>query len=119
MNIMTSTIYGLLRNPECPISVIRDALQEQGVSVAKISIIVGSTGEYSDYNTWLVAAYLLKEHADVAAEKLNAWCMEHGFHNGIADYSERRSLKPPGDPQFSCDYNGTKYTVEEVDLRCE
>lgn len=123
---------------------LRDALLEMGLprlaerfgADAKIYVVVGYSGEYSDRQDWDVRAYHSKAKADALCEKLNQWLRERGALQELVPnprfpdrpehrYREdakfnkgwdRHDSKPPDDPQFHCDYTGTYYVVEEVRL---
>ncbi len=119
--MLSGTITALLRNPETPDHMLRDALQEEGWDVAKVYVVVGETDEYSDRQTWTVAAYLAEEQAETEAARLNMWCRENHVHITNRAYAlrsrNRTDQKPSGDPGFQCDYTGTEYTVDAVELR--
>jgi hypothetical protein len=83
----------------------------------KIYLVYGSTGEYSDYSQWNVKSFKDKAQAEQLVEKLNNWCKENGVHlDKMTNRHERWNLKCPYDKYFHCDYTGTIYGLEEVDL---
>lgn len=116
------TINALLRNPDVPMEVIRDAILEYGdPNVAKVYIVCGNTGTYSGFRIWDVAAFLLEEHAQKFCDELNAWCKSKGVDQGSEgriSHSLRR-LTNPLDPNYGCDSNGVRYGVSELPLRVE
>lgn len=112
----------MLNNPDTPNFAIKDALEERGINVAEVYIVVGQTGEYSRYRGWYIAAYLDNDTAIQCRDKLNTWCKE----NNCADNQygnwhylsevERHKICPL-DPSFNSDYNGTLYTVISIELK--
>jgi hypothetical protein len=84
----------------------------------KIYLVYGSTGEYSGHTLWNIQACSSKEQAQELVEKLNNWCKENGVYQDKVDSSryDRWNLKCPYDKYFRCDYTGTSYGLEEVDL---
>lgn len=76
-------------------------------------IVVGSTGEYSDFICWNVCAYTSKSKAEDHAEKADQW--ERGLEKarmeaGISRW-EISKEDNPYDPGGRRDYTGTFYTV--------
>ena len=76
-----------------------------------IYLVVGQTGEYSDYQEWNVRAFHDKVSAQALCGNLNEWCREKNLHEANKDWSR---ITCPLDPHFQCDYSGTKYIVAEV-----
>lgn len=80
----------------------------------KVYIVMGSTGEYSDHQEWLVAAYFDKEKGKEHVEKAGARARE------IERQRESRYSIPQGineyDPYMLMYYTGTFYNLAEVDL---
>lgn len=102
-----------------------------------IYLVRGHTGEFSDKREWTVAAYaehtLATEHARLANLDAERWekatNQEELWASHEADnekctcdhcWNGDLSLAPPDfskyDPQLRVRYNGTDYTVEEVEL---
>jgi hypothetical protein len=82
-----------------------------------VFVVFGSTGEYSDHQYWTVAAYDDLNKANSHAEQANAWCFENEVSEDTYSYKnweEREALENPWDENFTCDYTGTWYTVQEV-----
>jgi hypothetical protein len=86
--------------------------------MAKIFIVRGTTGEYSDQRSWLVAAYrdetLANIHADTAAAKARAHekkTERYSHDDGLAE------AMGAWDPDAKMDYAGTDYHVLPVTLR--
>ena len=73
----------------------------------KIYVVVGSTGEYSDYRVWSVAAYKDEAMARKHAEEAKTWYLESNDH------------KNPFDPDMIESYVGTDWTVQGIDWRDE
>lgn len=92
-----------------------DALTRGGCSPAACSavwVVVGETGEYSDYSEWNVAAFTDERQAEAfkdacqrEAEKVN------GKHCEI-----RNGFRHAYDTQFHCEYSGTSYRVDMVQV---
>ncbi len=84
------------------------------MSIDRVYLVVGSTGEYSDHTQWNVAAYTDKEQADLHAAAANE--AVKGAED--MDWEERQLLKEQAtlDAVMSISYTGTEYSVEEVPL---
>jgi hypothetical protein len=89
----------------------------------KIYIIVGSTGEHSDYSEWIVKAFLNKNEANEFLLLLNDYSMnlltQLNFiaENNTSKYWEFiRNAKIDLDPNFKMDYTGTTYNIVETEL---
>ena len=81
----------------------------------KVYIVCGTTGEYSDRSEWIVAAYAreadAKEHVLRAKEYADAWLKSYqDKYIGVA-------VKSPLDSRFRCDYIGTDYWYEELEVK--
>ena len=75
--------------------------------------MVGETGEYSDYSEWNVVAFT----SEALASQFRDMCqVEADKVNGSDDYRLRHGFKHAYDTQFYCDYTGTKYRVEMVEV---
>jgi len=78
IGVLSDTLLALMRNPETPDGIIQDAIRdERGENVAKVYIVFGSKGEYSDYREWGVAAFLVEDHAMQFVVKINQWKKEN------------------------------------------
>ena len=83
--------------------------------MTKLFVVIGCTGEYSGFDEWVVCAYSdeahARQHAEAAQVQMSEWQATHG----------RYEDPPKGwnkyDPVGYCDYTGTTYTVQEVELR--
>jgi hypothetical protein len=109
---LSQDVVDLLRNPESPDGLVRDALLDMGWDVAKVYVVCGFTGEYSDQSSWTVAAFLTEGQAVAFCDRLNDWCKTHGLHRDAyrIDYEAREEAREagnPDDPHFRCDYTGT------------
>ncbi len=86
---------------------------------AKVYIVIGDTGEYSDRTEWPVIAYMDENKAVAHVARLDTWLVENKVsrnHGDVLSYEERDNLKTPDDPHFSSDYTGTRYCVMAVDI---
>jgi len=74
----------------------------------KIYVVIGDTGEYDDFSTWIVKAYFSKALADSHALQAQT----------AADKLQRNNYEPvnPYDPFMKLDYNGAHYRVQEIDF---
>lgn len=111
----------------------------------KVYVVEGETGQYSDHSSWLLPrVFLDREMADAVVKEIldevarveshgqvNWWSMREADIEGN-DASEHvvtveQQVQPFEtvriehklmrlDPGFSCDYNGVKYTVHELEL---
>ena len=83
-------------------------------STCSVWIVVGETGEYSDYSEWNVAGF----HTEEMAESFKDLCQNEAnkVNKRKADYAFRRGFKHAYDTQFHCDYTGTDYRVELVEI---
>jgi hypothetical protein len=80
-------------------------------------ILIGCTGEYSDYREWNAKAFSTKEETDRIralaqeyADKIYAQKKDNGtfyYHDGCDN---------PHDPDMIMDYNGTTYRIEMLEL---
>ena len=75
----------------------------------KIYVVKGETGEYADHGEWFVKAYFSQKLAE-----------SHRLHaQAVADDQDRKQETPivsAYDPFIKMDYNGTKYSVIEIDF---
>lgn len=93
-------------------------------------IIQGSTGEYSDYNTWLFQGFTSKQKAhcvcDGLNEKLKSLILHSEFEElGVIGYfhsnprhkefEEALIEMEKLDKNFRCDYTGSEYRIIEVE----
>ena len=135
----------LFREPTTPHFLLREAaMDEWGADVATVYVLVGECGEYSDQQTWSVAAYLCPEQARAALARLAEWCestpsgfvrwVNAGTDAATARLGWRRDAADaptvcPHDARFKTDYgseavNGSwvyfdsaAYSVEAIPLR--
>lgn len=87
----------------------------------EIYVVRGCTGEYSDRFEWLVRAFTEEGKAQEFVSKLDEWCRLHNVNRRddrgkMVDYSHRSKLASPLDPNFCCNYTGTWYEYETVEL---
>lgn len=78
---------------------------------------MGVTGEYEDYNEWIVCAYkdikLAEEHALLAT----TYALEFFVDEDRYSYRHEGNLENPFDERMQMDYNGTKYFIITIELR--
>jgi len=88
----------------------------------KVYIVTGQTGEYSDHQSWDVAAYTDEKQAQKHVQLLETMCREHNVSEAHAKSGLFRwedMVKPffsELDPGFCVDYTGTWYVVNDVQL---
>ena len=92
--------------------------------MSEIYVIEGQTGEYSDSQHWLVAAYTDRSRAEAEVVRLTmlakvAERFAGGRWLGSGEWHVAESAAKAVDPQFKCDYTGTTYSVMALDLRHE
>ena len=77
-----------------------------------IWLVIGGTGDYSDYEEWVVCGYSTEQEAQKHCDALQAFAdtCEH------LDYEDRRAAKTPLDSQFGID-SSTQYHVEMTEVR--
>lgn len=110
--MLSDRLTALIRNPDTPTYVLRDAVREEEPTVASVFVVSGETGEYSDKRSWAVAAYLERVQAEAVADRLNQWCSRQRCGWAGEGYCDRPKGKPPDDPHFECDTStGTGYVV--------
>lgn len=85
-----------------------------------IYVVIGTCGEYSDRNEWLVAAYVSEGAAaqrvvDCERESkiMDAVAKEHTRYGD--EFEEAKKLNV-ADPNYRSDYTGTKYTLAPIEL---
>lgn len=76
----------------------------------KIFIVVGSTGEYSDYSEWNVLGFVDKLKADEMIKKLN-----NIIDTTVGRGEIERRLKEI-DPVAFIDYTGISYRIDELEV---
>jgi hypothetical protein len=74
-------VVDLLRNPESPDGLVRDALLDLGWDVANVYVVFGASGSYSDRDEWYVAAFLDEGQAKTFRDRLNEWARSVGVHD--------------------------------------
>lgn len=81
-----------------------------------IYVIEGQTGEYDDFQSWLVAAHTTLE----AAEKHRTKChefVEKEINPMAADnWRVLKDVKNPYDSAMHVDYTGVTYTIDTLKL---
>ena len=81
-----------------------------------VYIVIGATGEHSDYTMWHVRGYKIKEGAFRLARRLNEWCQKKGCDMQCKN-PKRPSDIPREDVQFQCDpLTGTSYSVISIPM---
>jgi hypothetical protein len=121
--MLSDKLTALIRNPETPTYVLRDAVQEEEPAVASVWVVEGQSGSYSDKKHWTVAAYLNREGAEALMGRLDLWLEKTGWGDGVPDewdWMDRDNWpKPPDDPNFDYVYDGVQYVLYEIPLRVE
>ena len=84
-------------------------------SLFSVWVVVGETGEYSDYSEWNVAAFTTETEAIRFKEE----CEREVFR--ISDGTKgnprlREGFRHSYDTQFHMDYTGTSYRVDMVEV---
>jgi hypothetical protein len=86
--------------------------------MAKLWVVVGSTGEYSDRVEWPVMAYCQKADAEAHRKAASEEAFRLGASNDckkvICDAWDDEALKNRFDPNMQVQYTGTGYYIEEV-----
>lgn len=77
-----------------------------------VYVVIGWTGEYSDYTQWEVAAYTDKDAAEAHAGAAGRAVAG----SGQMEYEEQEALTNPYDPNMKMYYTGTEYRVVAVPL---
>ena len=85
---------------------------ELPAATCSVWIVVGETGEYSDYSEWNVAGFTSEE----IAERFKDLCQNEADKVNGKDYKIRNGFRHAYDSQFYCDYTGTLYRVEMVEV---
>ena len=75
----------------------------------KIYIVKGETGEYDDHGEWFVKAYFSQKLAE--SHRLHAQVVAD-----VQDTGQEAPIVSAYDPFIKMDYNGTKYSVIEIDF---
>ena len=73
----------------------------------KAYVVMGSTGEYSDWQTWIVGVFEDKEAAEAFARE----CID--VMPDAMTYEDRHRYEHPLDPNCRIDYTGVSYEVVE------
>lgn len=90
-----------------------------------VYVVFGRTGEYSDRSEWAVVAYTreddAKQHVLKATGYAEAWRTRTRQDDWVdLDWEEQQRQEKsanPMDPAFSCDYTGTDYWYEPLELK--
>jgi hypothetical protein len=86
----------------------------------EIHVVMGSTGEYSDSRTWLVAAYDDKDMAEQHSDEAARLAKSHERRTGRYEHDEGlKEAMGDFDPEAKMDYTGTDYCVITVPFRSE
>ena len=84
--------------------------------MAKIYVVHGSTGEYSDRSEWFVIAYRDRARADKHADDATVWAKQNERAFMQCTPPPEGNPVNPFDPHMAMDYTGTDYYVDEVEL---
>lgn len=87
----------------------------------KIYVVIGTTGEYSDRNEWVVCAYTDEDKAKTHIIKAEEFARVKFLERSSAEDWQAwcTSLRTPLDPQMDMFYTGTSYYYVETDIRAE
>ncbi len=117
---MSPLIQAIISDQNSPNEVLIDALQDEGITVAKVYIVEGRTSNWNDWldEEWVVGAFISKELADNFALELNKWCFENDVCSiNQHSFEKLQNLKHPLDPNAKFKKFGTRYVFYEVDLK--
>lgn len=81
----------------------------------KVYVVEGSTGEYSDQRSWLVAAFEDENAAKDFVNKCQHYAPTEQSLQGLT-YEDRENITNPHDPHMSISYTGTWYNYHEIPL---
>jgi len=85
----------------------------------KVHLVIGETGEYSDYRTWIVVGSMDHNHACLHADYLGALAAEQGVPDDIHKNCLLKAIPDsPEDPGLKENWMGygVTYSVKTVDL---
>lgn len=100
-------LYTILLNKDTEKCILHHPQIITKLSNAKIYVVIGETGEYSDSLKWLVKSFVKKDDAKSFCEtKLENDELEFWDLQGRNKY----------DPKFERSYPGTEYYYEEIEL---
>ena len=81
----------------------------------KIHILIGGSGEYSDHNEWIVGAFIniksAKNYMKLCTDVVKELEKKHD-----GNWHRIREDSSPFDPQFSYDYTGVDYSIQQTEL---
>lgn len=88
--------------------------------MVKAYVVAGFTGAWEDAIDWSVRAFVSKEKAQKFVDDANQWLKDNGFYRiekgdkklWNVDYHP----ECPFDKNLCVDFNGTSYSMEEIDL---
>lgn len=91
----------------------------------KIYIVLGNTGEYSDFKEWIVCAYKDEVKAknrvielETLLKSFKDQCKESDFrYDYEVGMQVQEEMRKSGDPRCEIDYTWTRYHYEETDLK--
>lgn len=122
--MLPTNLRTLLLNPETPNFAIHDSILDEGIHLAEVYIVVGSTSgedlyDRDNYYEWQVAAFLDKHAAEELAQALDDWAIAHRVSSLTKKRQRRKTFPPcPLDQQFSSDQEtGTSYRIDIVPLK--
>jgi hypothetical protein len=89
-----------------------------------IYVVMGSTGEYSDHDEWMVKAFTSEvaaqrfvQECDLEAKRIDAVVEAAGWY--FTYVRDNPAAQSACDPRFRRDYTGTTYSYESVELISE
>ena len=83
----------------------------------QIYIVIGNTGEYSDFRQWNVCAYMSEKSARARVTELDMLMKSIGAKWDQDGCVEAMRNNERGDRSFEIDYTGTTYYYNVVELK--
>ena len=99
---MTPLIKAMLRDPDCPNEVLRDALQDEGLTMAKVYVVAGDNGQsHSEHDSWDVCAFLDRVMAEKHKAAISMWKHQNPARDAFEYHEEPKVC--PYDKELSTD----------------
>ena len=87
--------------------------------MAKVFVVFGMSGEYSDRSEWPVRAYESQAEAQACVDRCNAYAKTappDDYTPGAWDRRKQWTSLNPDDPSMTCYSGGTEYGLYEIGL---
>ena len=81
-----------------------------------VYVVMGSTGEYSDHVEWPVRAFLLETKAQQFVEACTREHERISYARSGFWIQRRVEVDHALDPNYQCDYTGTRYYILSVEM---